>query len=97
MFAGTEIPSGSGDLQSLPEKDAVGGCWPIDARSDRSSTKITGPGPVNHEQALHTRQLADPATVGTSAIADVAFHLKPHVRGDRETALTHSGCAEVLW
>jgi hypothetical protein len=73
VFAGTEIPSGSGDLLSLPEKDVVGGCWPIDARSDRSSTKIAGPGPANHEQALLTRQLADPAMVGTSAIADVAF------------------------
>jgi hypothetical protein len=62
-----------------------------------SSTKIAGRGPANHEQALLTRQLANPATVGTSAIADVAFHLKLHVKGDRETALTHSGCAEVLW
>ena len=46
---------------------------------------------MNHEQALLTQQLADPATVGTSAIADVAFQLKPHVKGDRETALTPFG------
>ncbi len=39
-----------------------------------SSTKIAGRGPANHEQALLTRQLANPATVGTSAIADVAFN-----------------------
>ena len=91
MFAGTEIPSGSGDLLSLPDKDAVGSCWPIDARRVRSSTKIAGPSPANHEQALLTQQLADPATVGTSAIADVAFQLKPHVKGDRETALTPFG------
>ena len=59
--------------------------------------KDTGPSLECHEQALPTQQLANPATVGTSAIADVAFHLKLHVKGDRETALTHSGCAEVLW
>jgi len=29
--------------------------------------------PLHHEQALLTQQLANPATVGTSAIADVAF------------------------
>jgi hypothetical protein len=62
-----------------------------------SSTKIVGRGPMDHEQALLTRQLANPATVGTLAIADVAFHMKLHVKGDRETALTLSGCAEVLW
>ena len=82
---------------SLPDKDAVGSCWPIDARRVRTSTKIAGPSPVNHEQALLTQQLADPATVGTSAIAIVAFQLNPQVKGDRETALTPSGCAEVLW
>jgi hypothetical protein len=30
---GKEIPSGSGDLLSLPEKDAVGGCCPLDTRT----------------------------------------------------------------
>jgi len=29
---GTEIPSGSGDLLSLPVMDVVGGCYLIDAR-----------------------------------------------------------------
>ena len=66
-------------------------------QEDRSSTKIAGHSPANHEQALLTLQLANPATVGTSAIAYVAFHLKLHVKGDRETALTRLGCAEVLW
>ena len=52
--------------------------------------------PLHHEQALPTQQLANPATVGTSAIADCCVS-KTHVKGDRETALTYLGCAEVLW
>ena len=48
---------------------------------------------MHHEQALLTQQLANPAKVGTLAFADVAFHLKLHVKGDRETALA---CQKVV-
>ena len=90
MFAGTEILSGSRDLLSLPEKDAVGGCWPIDSRSERIfSTKIVGPSPSNHEQALQTTpQLANTAdSWHFGCPRKLRFILKLHVKGDRETAL----------
>ena len=73
MSQGLEILSGSGDLLSLPVKDAVGGCCPIDTRTAYKSTKVAGHSPTNHEQALLTRQLANPAMVGTCAVADAAF------------------------
>jgi hypothetical protein len=42
-----------------------------------------------------TQQLANPATVGTSAVAMGCVY-QQHIKGDRRTALYHFGCAEVL-
>jgi len=52
--------------------------------------------PLHHEQALIPHQLTNSATVGTLAIADRCVS-KTHVKGERETAITYLGCAEVLW
>jgi len=57
---------------SLPDKDAVGLASHM-TLGENFKHKDTGPSLECHEQALPTQQLANPATVGTSAIADVAF------------------------
>ena len=72
MFAGMEFSSGSGDLLSLPARMLLDVAAQL-TQGRNQSTKMTGPRPLHHEQALLTQQLANPATVGTSAIADVAF------------------------
>jgi hypothetical protein len=66
---------------SLPDKDAVGLASHMTLVEDFKH-KDTGPSLECHEQALPTQQLANPATVGTSAIADVAFQR----RTQKETA-----------
>lgn len=72
VIAGTEDLSSSRDWLSLPDKDAVGLACHMTLREDFKH-KDTGPSLECHEQALPTQQLANPATVGTLAIADVAF------------------------
>ena len=53
------------------------------------STKIVGPSPMNHEQALQTtQQLANTAdSWHFGCPRKLRFILKLHVKGDRETAL----------
>jgi hypothetical protein len=53
---------------------------------------------VHHEQALLTRQPANETVVGAGAAVLVAFQIQQHLKGDRETALSHSmGCVPALW